>query len=221
MSDTTQSNDILAVQMEKNIEEIHISGFGKAEKYEGRTSITKDQDFHIPETPTGVLRLDIACGQNKKFGYQGVDITPMDGVDFVVDLTKFPWPFADNSVYEIHCSHYVEHTPDLIAFMDECYRILCPGGTIDIHAPYYSSIRAWQDPTHVRAISEATFTYFTKVGRDGMNLTHYPIKSDFEIINTIMIFNPEYEPKAEEAKIWALRHYINVVDDIRVVMRKK
>jgi len=36
--------------------------------------------------------------------------------------------------------------------------------------PYYSSIRAWQDPTHKRAISEATFLYFDKDWKKPKNL---------------------------------------------------
>ena len=37
-------------------------------------------------------------------------------------------------------------------------------GTQDsqIWAPYYTSMRCWQDPTHTRAISEATFLYANK-----------------------------------------------------------
>ena len=103
------------------------------------------------------FRLDVACGSNKTPGFFGVDIAKTKDVDVVWDLEKFPWPFPDNSVDEIVCNHYIEHTKDLISFMNELYRIMVPGGTAIIRAPYYNSMRAWQDPTHVRAISEATF----------------------------------------------------------------
>ena len=105
------------------------------------------------------LKLDLACGQNKTEGYFGIDIAPGDKVDAVVDLEQFPWPIESDSAEDIVCSHYVEHTTDLIKFMDEVYRILKPGGKIKIIAPYYTSIRCWQDPTHKRAISDATFLY--------------------------------------------------------------
>ena len=82
------------------------------------------------------LKIDLACGQNKKDGFIGVDIAPGDGVDLVHDLNKYPWPFKDNSVTAINISHYIEHVPDLIKFMNELHRIMKVGGTCEIVAPY-------------------------------------------------------------------------------------
>ncbi|MCZ2339890.1 MAG: class I SAM-dependent methyltransferase, partial [Chitinophagales bacterium] len=98
------------------------------------------------------LKLNLACGQSKIDGYFGIDIKPGDTVDATMDLEQFPWDIESESAEEIICSHYVEHTSDLIKFMDEVYRILKPGGRIKIIAPYYNSMRCWQDPTHKRAI---------------------------------------------------------------------
>lgn len=167
------------------------------------------------------IKYDLACGQNKQEGFIGVDYVKAKGVDIVADLTKFPWKFAkDNSADELFVSHYVEHTPDLIKFMDECYRILKPGGTMTVLAPYYSSMRCWQDPTHVRAISEATFLYFNKQWRTDNKLDHYKIKSDFDFTYGYNMA-PEWASRNEEAKMFAIRHYINVVNDIQVVLTKK
>lgn len=54
-------------------------------------------------------KLDLASGQNVREGYEGVDVWP--GSQHVVDLQKYPWPFADESVLELNCSHYIEHIP--------------------------------------------------------------------------------------------------------------
>lgn len=165
-----------------------------------------------------VIKYDLACGQNKQEGFIGVDIA--GDCDIKFDLTKFPWKFAkDNSVDELFVSHYIEHTPDLIKFMDECHRILKPGGKLSIVAPYYSSMRCWQDPTHLRAISEATFLYFNKGWRDQNRLDHYPIKSNFDFSYGYN-FSPEWATRSEEARNFALRHYMNVVNDIQVVLTK-
>lgn len=166
------------------------------------------------------FRLDIACGQNKTPNFFGVDIVKAKGVDLVYDLEKFPWPFPDNSVDEAVCSHYVEHTKDIIKFMDEVHRILVPGGKIMIRAPYYNSMRAWQDPTHTRAISEATFLYFNKSWRKANRLNHYPIKSDFDF-SFGYDFTPDWAMRSEEARAFAVRHYTNVVSDIIVMLTKK
>ena len=108
----------------------------------------------------------------------------------------------------------------LILFMDEVYRILKPKGTIKVIAPYYSSIRCWQDPTHRRPISDATFLYFNKGWRDANRLDHYGIKSDFDFTYGYDI-SQVWASKHEEAKNYGIMHYINVINDIHVVMTKK
>jgi SAM-dependent methyltransferase len=165
------------------------------------------------------FRLDVACGSNKMPGFFGVDIAGKD-VDVIWDLEKFPWPFPDNSVDEIVCNHYIEHTKDLIAFMNELHRILVPGGSALIRAPYYNSMRAWQDPTHTRAISEATFLYYNKGWREANKLDHYPITCDFDY-SYGYDFTPDWAMRSEESKAFAVRHYTNVVLDIQAVLIKK
>lgn len=164
------------------------------------------------------IQLDIACGKNKKPGFTGVDI--WNGADIIADLEKFPWPFEDNSVDEIFCSHYIEHTPDLISFANELYRIMKVGAKAEIIAPYYSSIRAWQDPTHLRAISENTFLYFSKEWRLINKLDHYPITVDFDF-EYRYILNQTWHGKNDDEVRFAIKHYINVVSDIHAVLTKR
>ena len=164
------------------------------------------------------MKIDIACGKNKKAGFTGVDI--WEGADIVADLEAFPWPFDNESVGEIFCSHYIEHTPDLVAFANELHRILKVGAKAEIIAPYYSSIRAWQDPTHLRAISENTFLYFNKEWRQLNKLDHYPVSADFEIESTYII-DPMWRDKDDDELKFAIRHYINVVSDIRTILTKR
>lgn len=168
------------------------------------------------------MKLDIACGQNKRAGFVGVDIAPGEGVDFVWDLEKYPWmPFKDNSVEEMHVSHYAEHTKDLMAFMNEVWRIGEDGAKVTIIGPYYTSIRCWQDPTHTRALSEATWLYYQKPWREANKLDHYPIHCDFEVLNMVLFFNEPWNQKSEEARQFAARHYHNVVSDIMVELKVK
>lgn len=178
--------------------------------------IKKSKKIQFP-TP---FNLDIACGQNKAPGFFGIDIAKTEGVDMVYDLEKFPWPIPDNSVDAAVSSHYVEHTKDIISFMNEVYRILKPGGTILLRAPYYNSSRAWQDPTHTRVISEATFLYYNQEWMKANKLDHYGIKADFDF-SFGYDFMPDWAMRSEEAKAFALRHYTNVVADIQVLLTKK
>lgn len=175
-----------------------------------------------------LLRLDLACGDSKREGFRGVDRVKTKSTDIVHDLLKFPWPFADESTIECHISHFIEHIPmievngvDLFfRFFDEIYRILVPKGRVSIVAPYYSSVRAWQDPTHRRTISERTFLYLNKQWREENKLAHYKVNCDFGFSYGYSIGNPRWQSASEEARPFAMNHYMNVIDDIQVTLTK-
>jgi len=176
------------------------------------------------------LKIDLGCGDNKKEGFKGIDIAQTPSTDYVVDLTKYPWNIESNSAQEVHCSHYIEHIPHdiknpddtrdgLIQFMDEVYRILKPGGKFTIVCPYYTSIRAFGDPTHVRYIGEWSFYYFNKEWLEANKLQHYNINSNFDIKYSYYITN-ELTLKSEEVRNHAFKHDWNAIDDIIVELTK-
>ena len=164
-------------------------------------------------------KLDIACGNNKHEGFTGIDISPIAGVDIVHDLDVYPWPIEDNCVEEAIAYHYIEHSKDLIAFMNELHRIMKIGGVATITSPYYNSVRAWQDPTHWRAISDQTFLYFNKAWRKHSNIEHYGITCDFEPRFEFILFK-DWLDKSVEEKTFAIRHYTNVVADVKATLTK-
>jgi hypothetical protein len=50
--------------------------------------------------PTQPVRLDLACGQRCKEGFEGLDLYAPAARK--VDLLKFPWPIESDSVDELH-----------------------------------------------------------------------------------------------------------------------
>ena len=190
--------------------------------------------------PEMILKLSLACGGNKPDGFKGVDIIKTKSVDYVQDLLSFPWSqFADNSVDEIECTNFVEHIPHgnsrhdpFFQFFDEIHRILKPAefdpnnpniatkGFARITCPYYSSMRAWQDPTHQRAISEASFLYLNKQWRIDNKLDHYPVTCDFDFSYGYVLAQP-WQNRNQEAQSFAIQHYINVVTDVQVQLVKR
>jgi len=152
---------------------------------------------------TASVKLDLACGQNVREGYEGVDI--WSGAKHVVDLWKFPWPWADSSVDDLHCSHHIEHIPAreveerdvlnitdalkkewvgrdmFLAFFDECWRILKPNAKMTIITPCARNNRAFQDPTHRRYIVAETFLYLNEPFRKGNKLDHYRAVCNFDV----------------------------------------
>lgn len=119
----------------------------------------------------GGIELDIGCGPNKQQGYVGMDIRNLDGVDIVHDFNSMPWPLPDECCLRAVASHVVEHVPPVmitekgtrfpfVEFMDECWRIMKPGGQLAIVTPHGYSMGFLQDPTHCNALNENTFFYF-------------------------------------------------------------
>ncbi|MFH1398957.1 MAG: methyltransferase domain-containing protein [Candidatus Woesearchaeota archaeon] len=199
-----------------------------------------DKDATIIQDEKSFLRLDLACGNNKKPGFIGMDISTDTQADIICDLSRFPWKlysnkwsapegildeidngiliFKDSSVGEFFCSHYIEHTKDIKSFMEEVYRILIPKGKVTFIAPYYSSIRAFQDYTHVRPISESTFLYFNQRWLEANSLQHYNVNCNFEVVYMKFQYYPEWKTRSEAAKEWARVHMINVVMDIETML---
>jgi len=208
----------------QNREDFDNFKINKEQFYKRMDNITTEQ---IPDEK---LNLDLAAGQNKREGFKGVDEWP--GSDIVWDLFKFPYPFEDNSVDEIHCSHFIEHIPMeyievngrrkdmLFAFVDEVHRILKPGAKATLIFPCATSTRAFQDPTHRRFIPEQTAYYFTKWWRDANKLDHYNAECDFDFV-TGQVINSNWQTRHQDARTFAYQHYWNVVDDLHFILTKK
>lgn len=100
--------------------------------------------------------LNLGCGNDLRQDSINCDITCYPGVDMVVDLGVFPWPWPDNSIDGIHAAHIIEHLPDPKPFILECLRILKPGGFLRLKVPHSSNISAVGCLGHYR-----TFSYDT------------------------------------------------------------
>lgn len=115
------------------------------------------------------MKLNLGCGSNRIDGYLGVDGFSACKPDVLLDLFRFPWPWDDNSVTAIRCSHILEHVPHqisghqrdgLILWMEECWRILVPNGVVEVFYPHLHSDVAFVDPTHTRYLPSGVFEYF-------------------------------------------------------------
>jgi hypothetical protein len=188
-------------------------------------------DSTAPATPpTPPLKLDLGCGHNRQVGFVGVDCIVLPEVDMVLNLLEFPWPWKDGEVDEIFCSHFIEHIPHraygdhgpdpFFMFFDEVWRVLKVGGQAKFIAPYYSSMRAWQDPQHCRAISDATGLYLNKGWRVANKLEHYPVSCDFDFVVAYDVPN-DWMARQEEARQFGFRCYNNVINDIHLILTKR
>lgn len=111
------------------------------------------------------MKINLGSGKNYLEGYINIDINPLWKPDICCDVSKLlPTTLivqALSETDEIIAHDLLEHIPDLVPAMTNCLALLKEGGTIDISVPYYLSLGAWQDPTHVRAFNENSWLYYT------------------------------------------------------------
>ena len=103
-----------------------------------------------------MINLNLGCGEHIMWGCVNVDVTQYEGVNQVVDLSVYPWPWEDNSVDGIYANHIIEHFSDPKPFILECHRILKKGGVLRIKVPHSSNISSVGCLGHYR-----TFSYDT------------------------------------------------------------
>jgi acetyltransferase-like isoleucine patch superfamily enzyme len=65
------------------------------------------------------------------------------------------------SVELIYANNVLEHVPDLPELMGNCLKLLKTGGKFLLEVPYEHAATAWQDPTHLRALNEKSWLYYT------------------------------------------------------------
>lgn len=122
--------------------------------------------------------LVLGCGPHhtRQPGEILLDIRPFPGVDVVHNLDVHPWPFKDSSMMRIYAVHVVEHLWTLlIPFMNECHRILKPGGSLYLETPLagVNPDMDWCDPTHVRCYRIHSFAnYLSLEGVERFGYTH-------------------------------------------------
>jgi len=109
---------------------------------------------------TAFNNLDIGCSDKCRAGFMGMDNRKIDGVDFVHDIEKTPWPIEDCQCYTINASHVLEHIKPwkIMDVMNEAWRVTQVGGGMDIRVPFGLAFKL--DPTHTIEWNIASFWYF-------------------------------------------------------------
>jgi len=118
--------------------------------------------------------INLGSGRDYKPTWLNIDILARAEPDLVLDLgqpLRLPLSapthmggevlLEEGALELIHASNVLEHVPDLPLLMTNALRLLKVGGAFSIEVPYEKSLAAWQDPTHLRALNENSWLYYT------------------------------------------------------------
>lgn len=127
-----------------------------------------------PDTAWRPRRINLGSGKDYKPGWLNLDVIDRTEPDLLLDLGQpqdFPLrgttrfgtelELAPGSVEAVYANNVLEHVPDLPRLMTNLLTLLEDGGTLEIEVPYEKAPTAWQDPTHVRAMNENSWIYYT------------------------------------------------------------
>jgi SAM-dependent methyltransferase len=118
----------------------------------------------------------INLGSGKSYDPEqfNIDVNPQWAPDALIDLSRhgalqdsydcgrFGTMALPQGYFErINAFDVLEHVRELTTMMDHCLALLADGGRMYIQVPYDLSLGAWQDPTHVRAFNQMSWSYFT------------------------------------------------------------
>lgn len=127
-----------------------------------------------PQQPWQPRQINLGSGKDYKPGWLNLDVLARTEPDLVLDLAAplalplsavsagaGPLVLAEHSIDIIHANNVLEHVSDLASLMGNCLRLLKTGALFEIEVPYEGAPSAWQDPTHVRAMNENSWIYYT------------------------------------------------------------
>lgn len=111
---------------------------------------------------TGAGILNIGAGNRIVAGAVNHDrVRHRPEIDVAHDLNLLLWPWPDETFDKIIARAVLEHLDiDLVTSLNECWRILKPGGIVYLKLPYWDSDLAHQDPTHRWFFSMKSFDQF-------------------------------------------------------------
>lgn len=165
------------------------------------------------------MKLNICCADKLLEGYVNVDIvTPEQWEGYSLPLSDWhrthmfqsenlnqPWPWQTSSVEEVFAYDAIEHMPNPVLTMNEAWRVLKPGGQLNIDVPTTDGRAAWQDPGHVSFWNRNSFWYY-EVGNAHWERFRklYGIKAAFKVLDekervgALETFGPNF------IKLWIL-----------------
>lgn len=148
------------------------------------------------------VKLNLGSGYRPREGFINIDNRAECSPDLLCDVTA-GLPFSDNSVDYIIATDFLEHIPlgAVVGVIEDLYRVLKPGGTLEHLTPSTDGRGAWCDPTHVSFWNAASWLYYT----DDEHRELYGIRAKFVGTSEDVVTN----------KTWGIIHTHGIMTAIK------
>lgn len=174
--------------------------------------------------------IDYGCGEGQFLKYKPDD-TEVYGVEVqrnqIVRLRKegytvltpkeFYSKFKENSIDGIYCAHVIEHVSKPKELLTHFYKILKPGGILQIKTPNFakSYFFFYDDPTHVMPFTKAKiFRLLSEIGYRKIEIkygyTYFPYDSIIHVIMALLLPFPNIRLKIQNLLGSILQYELNV-----------
>lgn len=158
------------------------------------------------------MKLNLGCGFDKREGWLNVDNFPECEPDRMLDIESVPWDLPSDAFDHVLMKHVLEHVgADFAVFaavMRELYRVMKPGGLLEIHIPHVRHDTFWSDPTHVRAFTPLTFRMMSKrqneewiARRANYTMLALVMRVDFEVESIVQVYDQSWVQKVERGEL--------------------
>lgn len=182
------------------------------------------------------LKLNLGCGSDILPGWVNVDLHAGPGVDQVLDLESFPWPWADSAVEEVRLKHVLEHlgreTETFLGVIKELWRVCSDGAKVAITVPHPRHDAFLNDPTHVRPITDGMLRVFDQSANlddQSRGFSNTPLGLitgvDFRVESVQYVLEPKWLERHQRGELshddlsHAAVHYNNVIRETSLLWR--
>ena len=164
-------------------------------------------------------KLNVGCGSEILEGWTNSDLSGGDVKFNMLDN----WPFKDDSFDTIYASHTLEHFSgeELFDVMYEAGRVLSDGGHLLGVTPHGFTTLQLATPLHKQIWTEHTPGEFSSKRFSGhlSGMEQEMRRQPWEVVAKGFIFADCWKDKSKEELNFALRHYLNVAQELLFAMR--
>lgn len=157
----------------------------------------------LMEALAAPVKLNLGCSDRHMKGFLNVDVS--EPCDMVADLSQ-SWPWPDSSVSEIFAWDVFEHLPSKQLSLNEAFRILIPGGRLDLVVPTTDGRGAFQDPTHCSFWTPNDLFYWVETFGEWQRFhtnPYYKINARYAL--------KQWEHREHANKVWKLHAVLEAV----------